>query len=126
MSGYPTPESIKPREPRVQANYPPPNARQGVRKVTAPTAVAGPADGKAPLPSTRAPIEDDSESEVNETAQFRYAPAPAFKADGRDLVQPRRRAGSRAPIDMGEKEGGREDGGDQDSNGEQAPMQHQT
>jgi len=59
---------------------------------------------------------------MNDPTQFRYAPAPAFRGreDNRDQPPLRRRAGSRAPVDMAGGQEGREDESGQESNGEQA------
>jgi hypothetical protein len=62
---------------------------------------------------------------MNDPTQFRYAPAPAFRGreDSRDQPPLRRRAGSRAPVDMAGGQEGREDESGLESNGEQAARQ---
>jgi hypothetical protein len=124
MSGYPASESIRAKEPRAPVNYPPVPPPRSVRKPQAPPSTS---KDKAPPPPTRqsVSIEDDSEVEMNDPTQFRYAPAPAFRGreDSRDQPPLRRRAGSRAPVDMAGGQEGREDESGQESNSEQAARQ---
>jgi hypothetical protein len=124
MSGYPASESIRAKEPRAPVNYPPPPPPRSVRKPQAPPSTS---KERAPPPPIRqgVPIEDDSEVEMNGPTQFRYAPAPAFRVreDSRDQPPLRRRAGSRAPVDMASGQEGREDESGQESNSEQAARQ---
>jgi hypothetical protein len=123
MSGYPASESIRAKEPRAPVNYPPVPPPRSVRKPQAPPSTS---KDKAPPPTRQGvPIEDDSEIEMNDPTQFRYAPAPAFRGreDSRDQPPLRRRAGSRAPVDMASTQEGREDESGLESNGEQAGRQ---
>lgn len=109
MSGYPTPESIRAKEPKVPVNYPPPVPPKSARKSQAPPSNTRDKAPTLPIRQTVS-IEDDSEIDMNGPTEFRYAPAPAFHGrEERDQPPLRSRAGSRAPVDTAGGREGRED-----------------
>jgi hypothetical protein len=128
MSGYPTSESVKAKQPPAPVNYPPSTRpRQVTNKTAPPTAPSGTdIEGKAPPPSTsrrRPPVEMESESDVDGPTKFNFAKAPKFKEDqmGSYKDPSRKRRGSQAPVDFGGAQEGREEGSGQDSGAEQDP-----
>ena len=123
MSGYPTPESIRAKEPKVPVKYPPPPPSKSARKSQAPPANTR---DKAPTSPSRqtVSIEDDLEIDMNGPTQFRYAPAPAFHGrEERDQPPLRSRADSRALVDTADGREGREHESGHGSDVEQAIRQ---